>query len=150
MTKAAGLSRHQRAIFFAAFPIILLGTFAVAYNKWIQNKEHMTTWHGTFGYIAILWIIIQIGLGGSSVWFGGAVFGGGAKAKALWKYHRLSGYLLFYTLLFTIHLGGGRSNWGSRNIPSGLLKFLIYTLAPILVAIGTLIRVRPSKMKFIS
>jgi hypothetical protein len=27
-------------------------------------------------------------LGGGSVWFGGAAFGGGMKAKMIWKYHR--------------------------------------------------------------
>lgn len=42
----------------------------------------------TFGYISLLWILLQIIGGGGSVWFGGAAFGGGAKAKAIWKYHR--------------------------------------------------------------
>lgn len=44
--------------------------------------------HQTFGGIAFVWMLIQILLGGLSVWFGGAAFGGGAKAKAVWKYHR--------------------------------------------------------------
>lgn len=42
----------------------------------------------TFGMIAVAWIVVQILLGGLSVWFGGRVFGGGAKAKGVWKYHR--------------------------------------------------------------
>lgn len=35
-----------------------------------------------------MWIVVQVLVGGSTVWYGGAVWGGGAKAKALWKYHR--------------------------------------------------------------
>jgi cytochrome b-561 domain-containing protein 2 len=63
-TKAAGLARHQAAIFLVGFPSILLGTSAVAYNKWINNKEHMTTWHGvcrykTIGYVCGLKIHIK-------------------------------------------------------------------------------------------
>jgi len=33
-------------------------------------------------------MIIQIFLGAGSVWNGGSLFGGGTKAKAVWKYHR--------------------------------------------------------------
>ncbi|KAG5342215.1 hypothetical protein C0989_004527 [Termitomyces sp. Mn162] len=104
-TKTAGFRRHQAAIFFVGFPAIMLGTSAIAYNKWIHNRQHMTTWHGvcpaldpsqyvltsmvkSFGYMSLTWILIQVCLGGGSVWFKGAAFGGGAKAKALWKYHR--------------------------------------------------------------
>lgn len=37
----------------------------------------------------------QVFVGAGSVWFEGNLFGGGLKAKSLWKYHRVSGYLLF-------------------------------------------------------
>ncbi|GLB35140.1 putative eukaryotic cytochrome b561 [Lyophyllum shimeji] len=146
-TKAAGLARHQTAIFLVGFPSILLGTSAVAYNKWINNKEHMTTWHGTVGYLALVWIFAQVALGGGSVWLKGSAFGGGMKAKSVWKYHRLSGYFLFPTLLFTAHLGGGWSSWGDRYVSPGL-RTMAYTLAPALIALSVLVRVRPSKMKF--
>lgn len=42
----------------------------------------------TLGITCMLWIIFQVLLGGGSVWFGGKAFGGGMKAKLLWKYHR--------------------------------------------------------------
>ncbi|KAJ7074219.1 hypothetical protein C8F01DRAFT_1010481 [Mycena amicta] len=111
-TKAAGLARHQYTILLAAFPAIVVGTSAVWYNKERHGAVHFKSWHGKFGLAAITWIIVQVLLGGGSVWFGGAAFGGGSKAKAVWKYHRLSGYLLFVLLMSTAHLGGYWSNWG--------------------------------------
>lgn len=41
------------------------------------------------GLLAFIWILFQVFVGAGSVWFGGKLFGGGMKAKAVWKYHRL-------------------------------------------------------------
>lgn len=147
-TKAAGLYRHQAAILLFGLPSILLGTLAVSYNKWLRGARHFSTWHGTLGIFCIIWLVAQVGLGAGSVWFGGAVFGGGVRAKAVWKYHRLSGYILFPLLLLTAHLGGAWSNWGAKY-SSGSVRFLAYTLAPIVVLCGIYMRIRISKMQFI-
>ncbi|KAL0947339.1 hypothetical protein HGRIS_013458 [Hohenbuehelia grisea] len=104
-TKAAGFQRHQLVIFFVALPCITVGTLAVMYNKYLNEAPHFMSWHGTLGIIVMVWILLQVALGGGSVWFKGVAFGGGAKAKAVWKYHRLSGYLLFPLLLFVGYLG---------------------------------------------
>ncbi len=99
-TKAAGLSRHQLAIFVCAFPIITIGTFGVWWNKHIRDHNHFTTWHGKLGLVSICWILVQIAVGGGSVWFGGAAFGGGMKAKLIWRYHRfvhIPGYYMRLT-----------------------------------------------------
>jgi len=42
-----------------------------------------------FGLLTFVWIIFQVFVGAGSVWFDGKLFGGGMKAKAIWKYHRL-------------------------------------------------------------
>ncbi|PPQ64007.1 hypothetical protein CVT24_009381 [Panaeolus cyanescens] len=144
-TKVAGLLRHQVAVFLLGFPSIVIGTSAISYNKWLRGADHFVTWHGFIGIICMAWIVIQVVLGAGSVWFGGALFGGGMKAKNLWKYHRVSGYLLFPTLLFTIHLGGAWSNWGSKYI-IWIVRFVTYTLAPAGVLLGVLARVRTWKM----
>ncbi|KIK06636.1 hypothetical protein K443DRAFT_89334 [Laccaria amethystina LaAM-08-1] len=140
-TKAAGLYRHQVAILLFGLPSILLGTLAVSYNKWLGGARHFSTWHGTLGIVCIIWLVAQVGFGAGSVWYDGAVFGGGIRAKAVWKYHRLSGYILFPLLLLTAHLGGAWSNWGAKY-GSGSARFLAYTLAPILVLSGVYMRIR--------
>jgi hypothetical protein len=54
---------------------------------------------------------------------------------------RLSGYLLFPTLLFIAHLGGAWSHWGDKYVGPGL-RTVAYTLAPTLIAISVLVRMR--------
>jgi len=146
-TKAAGFVRHQYAIAFVGFPAIFAGTFAVMYNKYLHGAHHFVSWHGKFGIAAMTWIVFQVILGGGSVWFGGAAFGGGAKAKALWKYHRLSGYVLYVFLMLTAHLGGYWSNWGNNHSPSSM-RILAFAVALLACVGGVYMRIRPSKMKF--
>ncbi|KAF7311604.1 Cytochrome b561 domain-containing protein [Mycena kentingensis (nom. inval.)] len=146
-TKVAGLARHQYAILLAAFPAIAAGTFAVWYNKRIHDKPHWHSWHGKFGIAAMTWIVVQVLLGGGSVWFGGVAFGGGAKAKSIWKYHRVSGYLLYILLMIVANLGGFWSNWGLRNVPF-FMRLIAFAIAPGAALVGLYLRVRPSKMKF--
>ncbi|KAJ7756841.1 hypothetical protein DFH07DRAFT_474668 [Mycena maculata] len=146
-TKVAGLARHQYAILGVGFPTIFLGTLAVMYNKYVHGAVHFRSWHGKIGIACMGWIFIQVVLGGGSVWFGGAAFGGGSKAKAIWKYHRLSGYVLFLALMFTVHLGGFWSNWGNKYCPLSM-RIVAYIVSLAAMISGLYIRVRPSKMKF--
>ncbi|KAJ3741891.1 hypothetical protein DFH05DRAFT_1527589 [Lentinula detonsa] len=149
-TKAAGLSRHQSAIVFMAFPALLIGKLAFSELGLLAPFcEQMISNHGpqVLGIIATGWIIIQISIGGASVWFGGKAFGGGMKAKAVWKYHRLSGYILFPLLLVTVDLGGALSHWGEKNVPLPI-RMVAYVFAPLVCLVAILSRMRVSKMKF--
>lgn len=47
----------------------------------------LTSGRQTIGIASIAWMVVQMAVGGGSVWFGGRLFGG-PKAKLLWKYHR--------------------------------------------------------------
>ncbi|KAF5373061.1 hypothetical protein D9758_001702 [Tetrapyrgos nigripes] len=146
-TKAAGLGRHQVIMFMLGLPIITIGSFAVWYNKYSKDKPHLVTWHGVFGLVCMLWLFGQVALGGASVWFGGAALGGGMKAKAVWKYHRLSGYILFPLLLTTVNLGGAWSGWAERNTEY-IIRLISYTVCPLVILAAVYSRVRTSKMKF--
>jgi len=146
-TKAAGLTRHQLIILGLAFPCIAVGTLIIIWNKKIHEAPHFTSWHGTFGIIAIAWMFVQMALGAGSVWFNGAAFGGGAKAKAVWKYHRLSGYVLFPFFLATAHIGGAWSDWMLMST-SQVTRIFGYVIAPLAIIVGLWSRARLSKMKF--
>lgn len=40
------------------------------------------------GLTAFVWALLQVFVGAGSVWFDGILFGGGMKARSMWKYHR--------------------------------------------------------------
>ncbi|KAF8522158.1 hypothetical protein BU17DRAFT_75241 [Hysterangium stoloniferum] len=147
-TKQAGLNRHQLIILGFAFPCIAVGTLIIIWNKNIHDSPHFVTWHATFGIIAIVWMLIQMFLGAASVWYGGALFGGGAKAKSIWKYHRLSGYLLYPFFLTTIAIGGGWSSWTTANMAT-IARVFTFGIGPAAILTGLWSRARPSKMKFV-
>lgn len=54
-TKAAGLTRHQLAMFVLGYPAVLLAFSAIWYNKYRGGHEHFTTWHGvsTFAIVYV-------------------------------------------------------------------------------------------------
>ncbi|EPT00163.1 hypothetical protein FOMPIDRAFT_1023929 [Fomitopsis schrenkii] len=147
-TKAAGLSRHQTTMLWGGYPAILLGTLAIWWNKTLHGSHHATTWHGILGYVSVIWIVIQVFIGIGSVWFDGRFFGGKSKAKLVWKYHRLSGYLLLPLLLFTAFLGGLWSHFVASNTALPV-RIILFGVAPLCVLVGVFVRIRPSKMRFL-
>jgi cytochrome b-561 domain containing protein 2 len=110
-----------------------------------------------FGLVAVIWLVLQIGIGAGTVWFGGNICGGGAKAKAVYKYHRsafgvnlrlitygfprLSGYVLLPWLLITVHLAGAWSTW-MVNHTTFTTSLITYTIAPAIVLISVYARMR--------
>ena len=88
----------------------------------------------------LVWLITQSAIGAGSVWFDGAAFGGGQKAKRVWKYHRLSGYILLISLLATVYLGGQSPLVSKRS--TYVAQLVAYTLAPVLIIVSLYSRVR--------
>jgi hypothetical protein len=71
------------------------------------------------------------------------VFGSVAKGKAVWKYHRASGYVVWSLVLVNCVLGT-QSDWflGVWNITWVWVTFAV------LAFLGVVSRIRLSKMKF--
>jgi len=124
-------ARTACQVVLLALPCILIGTTAIAYKKYVNGQDSMTTWHGTFGYIAVFWFILQVTLGGANI-----------KRK----YHRLSGYILLFLMLVTTHLGGQWSTWAVTYTNSGI-RIIAYTLAPALALVAIFSRIRSNKLK---
>lgn len=73
--------------FLAAFTLIY-------YNKQVNNANHITTWHALFGIATYVLLIGAFFVGMAQFWFPEEVFGSVNKAKAFYKYHRLTGYVI--------------------------------------------------------
>jgi hypothetical protein len=72
------------------------------------------------------------------------LFGGPAKARQVYKYHRLSGYVLVTLLLLTAHLGGAHSTWAlglKRENMKSTRVAAFWVGAPVLL-LATLVRMR--------
>lgn len=67
-----------------------------------------------------------------------SVFGGTSQAKALWKYHRVSGYLLLIMVWITAQLGA-HADFMVDNFPVPSFLWL-YWVSLALVAIGVVKR----------
>ncbi|KAI0080601.1 hypothetical protein K474DRAFT_1589520, partial [Panus rudis PR-1116 ss-1] len=140
-TKAAGLLRHQLAMIVLGFPMIILGTSAIYYNKVRGGHPHFTTWHGFFGIVTVCLSVVQVILGGGSVWFDGKLFGGNPRAKLIWKYHRALGYVVFPLYLLSAYLGGAWSNWASKY-SIFVVRLVAYWIAPFVLLVAIFARVR--------
>ncbi|WRT68236.1 uncharacterized protein IL334_005212 [Kwoniella shivajii] len=146
--KSTRFKSHQTIMLGIALPVLAIGSAAMIYNKYLHGAKHFTSWHAKFGLVTVIWVLTQATIGAATVWYGGKAFGGPNNAKKVYKYHRLSGYLLVTLMLITIHLAGIHSDWangrGHKN-----LRILAYYIGLPLIWIGILLRSRPSKMKFL-
>jgi len=146
-SKRKGLLYHQIWNGVIGYPLIVIGGAIMFYNKHSQGWPHFTSWHSRFGLATSVLLTLQVLVGGGSVWFRGRAFGGGDKAKAIYKYHRMCGYLIMSLLMITIYLAGNWSGWVVQNTTK-LERIVVYTVLPVFVMSGLAWRIRPEKMRF--
>lgn len=71
-------------------------------NKIKQGPDsHFHSVHGYLG-VATSFVLLAQYLVGFLMWAVPSAFGGEVRAKAVWKYHRASGYLLFALIIATV------------------------------------------------
>ncbi|KAI9346699.1 hypothetical protein BD770DRAFT_328091, partial [Pilaira anomala] len=95
--KARNIHAYLQGIGFVA---MALGVSVIYYNKILNDKPHFTTPHGQLGILSFTFMLIQFILG-SLLGYAPGLFGGIAKVKKIYKYHRFSGYLLLFMVWFT-------------------------------------------------
>ncbi|GJN87722.1 hypothetical protein Rhopal_000677-T1 [Rhodotorula paludigena] len=143
--KRKGLQAHQ-ALQYASLVSIVAGASFIFYNKAIHGAKHFTTWHATFGLITLSLIFCQIVFGALVVysplqhWLGGE-----GRAKALWKYHRMSGYLTLSFLVATPLLALV-STWVQSN--SSAFERVLIGSGIALAGAGAFMRIQTSKLGF--
>ncbi|KDN52814.1 hypothetical protein K437DRAFT_253746 [Tilletiaria anomala UBC 951] len=142
--KAIGLSVHQTLNLLLMLPLFTAGAGIMYYLHGQPGTKHFISWHGTLGFTVVVLAWLQAALGAASVWFNGAALGGERPAKAAWKWHRLSGYVLLLLFHLTFALAVWETTWGKQNAST------IYHVAAValLLALGVTIfsRLRPSKL----
>lgn len=143
-----GVQKRQGAITHGILHSLAVLCFAAGatiiwYNKHIHGSPHYTSLHGKFGLATVIILVVQAAVGIVAFYFPN-LLGGEAKAKATYKYHRVSGYLVSVLVLTTVTLGT-QTPWFHAKVPS-LAIWIVYD---VLIVVGLAARVRVSKMKLL-
>ncbi|KAI8142186.1 eukaryotic cytochrome b561-domain-containing protein [Fennellomyces sp. T-0311] len=144
--KKKGLRWHATVQSFA-YLFAIAAFVAIVYNKTIHNKDQFDSVHSQFGLTVFIYLLLQV-IFGLTIAYVPNLFGGVAKAKQLWKFHRMSGYLLLVLVWITALLGA-HTDTMYNNLPKPGLVWGYY-IALILVAVGIAGRVRFSKWGFVA
>ncbi|RCH82075.1 hypothetical protein CU098_005425, partial [Rhizopus stolonifer] len=102
--KKVGLKYHawiQSGSYLSA----IIGVSFIFYNKVISNKPHFETVHGKLGLFVFIYLFVQVVFGATIGLIPITIYGSLDKAKKLWKYHRILGYILLLLLWITTQLG---------------------------------------------
>ena len=120
--------------FLSAFAIIL-------YNKSLHTPHHFTSAHGRLGLITYILAFLNACTGVTSFAFP-QIYGGEERAKSLYKYHRVLGYIVLLFGAVTAILGT-QNIWMTSKIDSLALWVVLW----VVILISITARVRLNKMK---
>lgn len=113
-------------------------------NKFRHSAPHFTSAHGRLGVVTYGLLFVQ-SLIGLTQYLTPSLYGGVEKAKSVYKYHRLSGYVILVLMLATV-AAATQTDTGGRILG---LKLWSVLLAGALVLIGILPRVRLAKFGYL-
>lgn len=109
----------------------LLGAFVIWYNKELNGKPHMTTWHGIVGYVTLGYVLVQCCAGVFVKYH--QLLAGILRPVQLKLYHATSGLLLYCLAAASLMLGMF-SNWFSSSI-TGTSFWACLVCPPLLVLV---------------
>lgn len=126
---------------FLAFALFIVGIVIIEVNKVKSNGPHFHSVHAYLGVISGIWMVLQYFVGFTM--FGvPKLYGGEAKAKAMWKYHRMSGYVLLPLLMATT-ISATKTDY-NQNVLG--LKLWAMILIMVLMIVGIYPRIKKQKL----
>ncbi|ROW17067.1 hypothetical protein VPNG_01075 [Cytospora leucostoma] len=142
-TKARAARAHA-SLNLLSFLLFASGVAVIEANKVRQGPgSHFHSAHGYLG-VATAFVLLAQYTFGFLIWGVPGVFGGVEEAKALWKYHRISGYLLYPLVLATVI----SAVYTDFNVNVLDIKLWEVSVAVALIVIGVYPRLHPRKLGF--
>lgn len=143
-TTPAAKAEGQRAHFLLhllSFSLFVSGTTIIEVNKRVNRLPHFHSAHAYLGVATVALLGLQY-LFGFTIWAVPRVWGGEARAKAMWKYHRWVGYLALTTLLVTVAAAA------ETDYSKSVLRLRLWTVlvAEALIVVGVFPRVHLRKL----
>ena len=112
----------------------------IEYNKFAHNGAHFGTPHNVLGFIVSILFILQAIIG-IAQYYTPTLFGSVDNAKAIYKYHRASGYVILVLALATVATATQTAfNHNVLHIGLG-----VTVVAAILTVIGVVPRIKKQK-----
>ena len=126
-----------------AFLSLLSGIIVIEYNKVVNGLPHFHSVHAYLGVSASIVLLLQY-LVGFTMFLTPALYGGVDNAKAVWKYHRLSGYLVLVLLLVTV-CSAVETDFNKSTLKLQLWSVILLSL---LVLVGVIPRIQLFKFGY--
>ncbi|MCJ1252762.1 hypothetical protein MMC24_000568 [Lignoscripta atroalba] len=138
--KRQGTYIHS-ALNLASVLSLMAGLVVIEYNKIAHNGAHFQSPHAILGLITYMFFIIQA-LIGITQYYTPSLYGGIGNAKAIWKYHRMSGYLLL-VLSFATVAAATQTDFNNNVLH---LKLWAVIVASLLTLVGVIPRIKKQKL----
>jgi hypothetical protein len=113
----------------------------IEYNKFAHNGTHFVSAHAILGLITYIFLGIQA-LVGFTAYFFPKLYGSVDNAKSLYKWHRLSGYIILVLMLATVS-AATQTDYNKITLDIKLWAVLI---SAVLVLVGVLPRIKKQKL----
>ncbi|MCJ1297763.1 hypothetical protein MMC08_000551 [Hypocenomyce scalaris] len=120
---------------------LIAGLIIIEYNKISHGGEHFESPHAILGLITYIFFIIQA-LVGIAQYYIPTVFGSVDNAKAIYKYHRMSGYVLL-VLAFATTAAATQTDYNKNVLHIQLWAVLV---AEVIALVGVLPRIKKQKL----
>lgn len=137
--KRTGTIAHS-TLNIIAVGTLIAGLTVIEVNKISHNAAHFTSTHGVLGLLTYILLAIQA-LVGFTQYFVPSLYGGASRAKAVYKWHRASGYFVLAMLLATVIAASQTDT--ARNMLK--LKLWSIVVCSVLVLLGIIPRIKKQK-----
>lgn len=120
---------------------LIAGLVVIEYNKFAHNGEHFRSPHAILGLITYISLGIQA-LVGFTQYYTPKLYGSVDNAKSLYKYHRMSGYVVLVLMLATV----AAATQTDYNLQTLDIKLWAVLICAVLILIGVLPRIQKHKL----
>jgi hypothetical protein len=122
---------------------LLAGLIIIEYNKFDHNGTHFESPHAILGLTTYILLIVQA-LVGITQYYTPSLYGGVDNAKKIWKYHRMSGYVLLVMFFVTI-AAATQTDFNKTTLHIQLWAVVV---AALLTLVGVVPRIKKQKLGF--
>jgi len=123
----------------------IAGLVIIEYNKFDHNGAHFESPHAILGLITYILVVIQATVGFTQYFLPG-LYGSEGNAKAVYKYHRVSGYAILLLMLATV-CAATQTGFNENVLQMQLWAVVV---ASVIVVVGIGARIKLSKFGWLA